>query len=314
MIDKAEFFLKNYLSEHNVQLSFNNQILKIETDDNKFEEYKKLKDKLSNYSFAKLTILNNQDDDESLKLAIDIKNLLSLALGRRIIFDNQSYWHNENERKVNRKMENNCNNGVQIIHDSKIENFLIKTLPKWSVLSEPEKTNYYIIINYLNQTRKDFIDDGILRTMQAWECAANYWTNKVELSDDFKELQKRINKTFKDWKKDFEYIDENGEMGANLKMPLNQEKLLLRLEKFIAESNLNIQAINPNLRELKKMRDLVAHQGKIKNSGIEANHILEPCIKALQLIVLKRLGYDGTIIDSKNNYRTFDKIERYFKE
>src|SRR5690606_15978053 len=106
MIDKAEFFLKNYLSEHNVQLSFNNQILKIETDKNKYDEYKKLKEKLSNYSFAKLTILNNQNEDESLNLAQDIKNLLSLALGRRIIFDNQSYWHNGTERKVNSKMEN----------------------------------------------------------------------------------------------------------------------------------------------------------------------------------------------------------------
>ncbi len=313
MIDKAEFFLKDYLLVQKVQLSFNNQTIKIETLKEKYEEYKKIKEELSDYSeFSILTITDNQDKDELLNLALDIKNLLSIALGRRIIFDKQSYWSNETQTIVNKEMSESTNFGVQIVPDFEIENFLKKTLPKWSELTKSEKTDFYIVTDYLNQTRKDFIEDRILRTMQAWECSANYWTKPVELSENLKELEKRIVKTYKDWKKETDYIDINGEIGTNLKISLNQEKLISRLENLILESNFNIQTVNPNLRELKEMRDLVVHQGKIKISGEQAIHILEPAIKALQIIILEKLGYDGLVIDSKNN-RVFNKIDGYFK-
>lgn len=314
MIDKGEFFLKNYLSKQKVELSFNNQIIKIETFKDKYEEYKKIKDRLSTCSeFTVLTITENQDKDELLNLALDIKNLLSIALGQRIIFDKQSYWINETQTIVNKEMNESNNLGVQIIPDSEIENFLNKTLPKWSEFTKEEKTDYFIVIDYLNQTRKDFIEDRILRTMQAWECSANYWTNSVELSEDLKELEKRISKTYKDWKKEINYNDINGEIGSNLKIALNQEKLISRLDKFILDCNFNKQTINLNLRELKKMRDLVVHEGKIETSGEQAIDILESGIKALQIIILKRLGYDGLVIDSENKWTVLNKIEKYFK-
>ena len=314
MIDKGEFFLKNYLSKQKVQLSFNNQIIKIETLKDKYQEYKKIKDKLSTSSeFTVLTITENQDKDELINLALDIKNLLSIALGQRIIFNKQSYWINDTQTIINKEMSESKNLGVQIIPDSEIENFLNKTLPKWSKLTEAEKTDYFIVTDYLNQTREDFIEDRILKTMQAWECSANYWTNPVELTQDLKELEKRIIKTYKDWRKEISYNDINGEIGSNLKISLNQEKLISRLDKFILESNFNKQTINLNLIELKKMRDLVVHQGKIKTPGEQAINILEPGIKALQIIILKRLGYDGLVIDSKNKWRVFNKIDKYFK-
>lgn len=234
-------------------------------------------------------------------------------MGQRIIFNKQSYWINDTQTIVNKEMSESNNLGVQIIPDSEIENFLNKTLPKWSELTKVEKTDYFIVTDYLNQTREDFIEDRILKTMQAWECSANYWTNSVELTPDLKELEKRIIKTYKDWTKEINYNDINGEIGTNLKISLNQEKLISRLDKFILESNFNKQTINLNLRELKKMRDLVVHQGKITTTGEQAIDILESGIKALQIIILKRLGYDGLVIDSKNKWRVFNKIDEYFK-
>lgn len=314
MIDKGEFFLENYLSKQKVQLSFNNQIIKIETFNDKYEEYKRIKDKLSACSeFTVLTITESKDKDEVLNLALDIKSLLSIALGQRIIFNKQSYWISDTQTIVNKKMSENYNLGVQIIPDFEIENFLNTTLYKWSELTQVEKTDYFIVTDYLNQTRKDFIEDRILKTMQAWECSANYWTNSVELTADLKELESRIIKTYKDWKKEINYNDINGEIGTNLKISLNQEKLISRLDKFISESNFNEQTINLNLRELKKMRDLVVHQGKIGITGGQAIDILEPAIKVLQIIILKRLGYDGLLIDSINGWRVFKQIDDYFK-
>ena len=47
-------------------------------------------------------------------------------------------------------------------------------------------------------------------------------------------------------------------------------------------------------------------------TGEEAIKLLEPGVKGLQLILLKKLGYDGLINDSKNNWRTMDKLDLYF--
>lgn len=313
MIDKAEFFLKDYFVEQKVQLSFNNQTIKIETLYEKYEEYKKIKEKLSQYSeLSILTITNNPNKDELLNLALDIKNLLSIALGRRIIFDKQSYWSNQTQTIVNSEMNESTNFGNQIVPDSRINNFLNKTLPNWTKLTKAEKTEFFIVTDYLNQTRKDFLEDRILRTMQAWECSANYWTSPVELPENLKELEKRIIKTYKDWKKESDYIDINGEIGTNLKISLNQEKLISRLENFLSESNFNTNLINPNLRELKKMRDLVVHQGKMKTKGEDAILILQPAITALQIILLKKLGYDGLVKNSKNKFYVYNKIGDYF--
>ena len=61
------------------------------------------------------------------------------------------------------------------------------------------------------------------------------------------------------------------------------------------------------------MRDSVVHQGKIDLAGENSIKIIEPAIKSLQIIILKKLNYSGLIIDSKDNWRTYIKIDNYFK-
>jgi hypothetical protein len=63
-----------------------------------------------------------------------------------------------------------------------------------------------------------------------------------------------------------------------------------------------------NLRELKRLRDQVAHTGRIEIKGTEAIHIITPAITGLQIIILRFLGYSGKIISGKENCRTFDYI------
>lgn len=314
MIDEAKFFLKNCFIEQKVQLSLNGQTIEIETIKEKYEECKKIKKKLSAYSdFSILTITAKQDKNESLNLARDIKNLLSIALGQRVIFDKQSYFKNNNHSIVFQEMIDSTNFGIQIIPHFEIQNFLNKTLLKWIELTEEEKKIFYIVTDYLNQTREDYLEDRILRTMQAWECFANFWTKPAELNKDLEELKKRIKKIFKDWKKVYDYNDLHGILFNNLNIALHQEQLISRLENFITECDFNCQKINLKLKELKKMRDLVVHEGIMNKSGDQAIDILEPAIKALQIILLKKLGYDGLVIDSENNSRVLNTIEHYFK-
>ena len=91
-------------------------------------------------------------------------------------------------------MSKNDNRGEQIIPDFQLKNFLGSTLPGWTRLSKPEKDDLFTITVYLNQTRHDFIEDRLLRTVQAWECSAFYWTKEMELPDDLKDLRDKLSK------------------------------------------------------------------------------------------------------------------------
>ena len=75
--------------------------------------------------------------------------------------------------------------------------------------------------------------------------------------------------------------------------PLDQEKLMLRLDKLIGQSGLRVEKIGLNLHMLKTLRDQVAHTGRIKIKGDDAIKYLQPGINGLQLILLRRLGYEG---------------------
>lgn len=247
-------------------------------------------------------------------IAIDIKNLLSIALGRRIIFDRQQYWFDGNADIVEKEMSKNYNAGKAIIPDSRIQEFLEQTLPKWRTYTKAEKTKIFIIINYLNQTSHDFIEDRILRTVQAWECFGHYWIEEIELTDELKDLKTRIKATYKAWKKERSYDDKNGEIGQRLGLSLDQEKLLLKLNKIVKQSGLKAEKIKLDLRVLKNLRDIVVHTGRINIDGPEAYSFLNPGVTGLQLIILKKIGYTGLVYGEKDGWRTITKIEEYFEK
>ena len=182
MVDRGEFFLKSYSINQVITIRFNGQTIQLSTDPIKLDKSEKLKIELNDLSeTGTLLICGLNDKKVLLNLAIDIKNLLSLALGKRIIFDKQVYWSGEGSESIERQMSKNENEGEQIIPDFEIMNFLEKTLPKWTEYSKQEKDDIYTITDYLNQTKHDFIEDRILRTVQACECASNYWLKTVDL-------------------------------------------------------------------------------------------------------------------------------------
>lgn len=314
MIEKSVFYLRNYILKEEIEFDYENQSIKINFQKEKFKKYNEIKKELyDNSDYSILSINRLQSKEDSLRLAIDIKNLLSFALGKRIVFNKQIFFIDKKQTLINKEMVENSNCGPQIIPDFEIKNFLLNSLSTWRKLSNSEKNIYHTIFDYLNQTREGFIEDRILRTVQAWECSANYWTDKTELSDNFKDLSKRISKTFKQWKIETGFEDINGALGSSYKNVLEQEKLMLRLEKFISKNRLNKECFNLDLKKMKDMRDLVVHQGKIDITGNDALEILEPSIKSLQLIMLKKLNYNGLVNDFKNNWKITNNIGNYFK-
>lgn len=313
MVDKAEFFLKGYSTDKSIKLTFDNYSINVKVDKEKVDKFEKLKGDLKETSETSiLTIIGSSDETDVRSIAVDIKNLLSIALGRRVIFDRQKFWSGDNSNLVETPMSQNENKGEQIIPDFKLKEFLDKTLPHWTKLSKREKDDIFTITDYLNQTKHDFIEDRILRTVQAWECSGFCWTKETELSDNLKNLKELIKQTFTKWKEDNSFIDRDGELGTRLISSLDQEKLMLRLEKLVKESGLLTEKINLDLRYLKNLRDQVAHTGRIQITGDKAVKYLLPGIKGLQLILLKRLGYDGKINSEKDGWHIVDDIRNYF--
>lgn len=314
MIAKGDFFLKGYVCEESFTLPFHDYTIALNINRNNIEKLEKLKSEERDLSETGILQISAIDSKENLEnLAIDIKNLLSIALGKRIIFDRQVYWANGDSKTLDKPMSKDDNQGEQIIPDFEIKNYLEQTLTIWTNYVKTQKDEIFTIVDYLNQTKYGFIDDRILRTAQAWECASNYWTEKIELSADLKELRGKINSVYKEWKNEKKYIDEDGELGKRLTIPLDQEKLMVRIEKLIKESGLSTSRLNLNLKALKNLRDKVAHTGKISIPGRESIKILHPAIKGLQLILLKRIGYNGLIIGERDNWITFENINEYFE-
>lgn len=313
IVDRGEFFLKGYDLSRQCDFIFNGHNIVILPNGQNLEESDRLKRRMSETSeTATMTIVRSCSQGELRNLAVDIKNLLSIALGRRIIFDRQRYWLNDDYEDVEHRMSSNENQGEQIIPDFELKNFLASTLPNWTNLSKAEKDDIFVITDYLNQTRHDFIEDRVLRTVQAWECSAFCWTPEIELSSELKDLRNRIKQVYKEWKGQTNFQDHNGELGKRLTLSLDQEKLVSRLDRLIAQSGLSIDRIDLDLKTLKNLRDQVAHTGRIKIKGDEAIKFLQPGIKGLQLILLDRLGYTGKVNGDDNGWCTIDDIGVYF--
>ena len=313
MIDKAEFFLKGYSTHKSIEFTFDKYSISVKVDKEKVDKLEKLKDELREVSETSiLTIIGSSDEAEMRSIAVDIKNLLSIAFGRRVIFDRQTFWAGDDFNLVETPMSKNDNKGQQIIPDFELKEFLDTVLPHWTKLSKKEKDDIFTITDYLNQTKHDFIEDRILRTVQAWECSGFCWTNETELLDNLKNLKELIKQTFTKWKGENNFIDKDGELGTRLTSALDQEKLMLRLEKLVKESGLLTEKINLDLRYLKKLRDQVAHTGRIQITGDKAVTFLLPGVKGLQLILLKRLGYNGKINSEKDGWHIVDDIKNYF--
>lgn len=209
-------------------------------------------------------------------------------------------------------MSKNHNIGEQIVPDFEIENYLNSTLGNWRKFSKKQKDDIFVITDYLNQTKIDFVEDRVLRTVQAWECAAKYWQEEIQLSEDLKDLRLKLKDTFNNWKKEKKFNDSNGELGKKILDSIEQEKLLSRLNNLITNQSLKAETISLKLRELKNLRDAVAHSGRINVPGSEAIEILEPGVFGLQLLLLKKLGYNGLVMSGKDGWRTFEKLESYF--
>lgn len=244
MIDRGEFLFKGYQINIPVRLSFKDYEISLTTNLQNVENHNKLMEELTLASETSTLTIKGIGDQEKLRdVAVDIKNLLSIAIGKSVTFDRQIYWVGQSKNQIEKVMSKNENKGEQIIPDFEISKYLTAALSIWGELSKDQKTDYFTIIDYLNQTRHGFIEDRILRTVQAWECSAFYWTQESKLPPELNDLKTRIKEAYREWQVNNSYKDFDGELGKRLTSALEQEKLMIRLEKLVSDSRLNTSKI-----------------------------------------------------------------------
>lgn len=304
----ARFYLK-YGNENLgkiKQIDLNGCQIKIEADNEKQDLLDRIdKDLELKRETYILSLKGLKSESEFSELAIDIKNLLSLGTGQNVIFDRQEFLHEDKINPVLRKMLDPVNSGFPIIKNSDLENFIIECLPNWKLLNKADKNTIYVSFDYLNQTKNGFIEDRILRTVQAWESLAKYWEIKAELVEPLKDLRKEILGVYKNWCKSEtnKKIDPKGDLGTDLARVIDRNKLLNKLENLASEYKLDYEILNIDFKRLIKLRDQVAHSGRIRHSAKESGDLMYSAIKGLQIIILNKLKYTGNIIvnPSKNS-------------
>lgn len=252
-----------------------------------------------------------------LDLACDIVRLLSFGSGSEVVFDR----HIIDGTEFNKEMVKTFNAGIAVIPSHNYKIFLSQTLSDYHIKDESFKKSLMIISKYLNQTKHGFVDDRIMVAMQAWETYLSLHKNSSNLQSSIKNLRREIRLVTDSWLE----ADQNKKLNNEIKLverihsSFSNEVLISKLLKLVKSNHLNYQELGIEFRKAKKYRDQVAHTGFIKNMKgkpeiIKGNVIqLESIVKGLQLIILKRLGYKGEIIDSENGWRTFNNINQYFK-
>src|SRR5688572_6676374 len=146
MSDKGEFLLKGYFVNQSISFNYMGQDIQLVTNKENVAKLEKLKieeDTVSETGILQIVAVD--DNEEKRSLAIDIKNLLSIALGRRVIFDRQKYWTGNNFETEERIMANSPNLGEQIVPDFELANYLQSTLPSWTNYSKKEKDDIFTI-------------------------------------------------------------------------------------------------------------------------------------------------------------------------
>lgn len=93
---------------------------------------------------------------------------------------------------------------------------------------------------------------------------------------------------------------------------VNEESARLRVQKLYDISELDQSRFRIDLDELLKVRNEVAHFGIMqkKREGLIFNLLDAVC--ALQLILLRRLGYSGRVMFHEDGYRTYVPISSLF--
>lgn len=280
---------------------------------------KKIKSDLWNLQLEGLTLTIKNDEatiEEFQKIANDITSLLSLAVGNDVIFNRQLFFL-ESELKLEYwRRKTGYEYGVEpCIAYNNINYYLERTVRNFERWNKEKKDTFHRVVNYINSSSRGYLEDRILRLCIAWECLARSWSEEKNVVNE--EL-KPFKKFLKDAIDGFE-LPENYDkdfikdrvIGA-----LDWQKLRTTLMKLLSQYKINHNKLGLDFKTLIKIRNDIVHSGQFKekySKEVLADLIFNNKL-GLQILLLRKLGYDKFIETHKNKWRTTIQINDLLTE
>jgi len=257
---------------------------------------------------------SNLSLEEFIKRATIITDLLSLAAGNEIGFNRQIYKYLDGSKcEVWRSQHLDDFGAYECVPHFRMSCYLKQCFPSWyEEISEAEKKTINVAVNYINSTSKGYLEERLLRITQAWELVSTDWIGDLnEVSEQIENLKVRLKESLKVWRNDFPEIDKTGFWTGRVLNSLSWDKSIVKAEQLASEYQINLEAINLDLKKLFNDRNSVAHSGRFKDYGEDRMPLIDSAVLGLQLILLRKLGYTGMIHTSENNWTTYKKVEEF---
>lgn len=257
----------------------------------------------------------NSSKDTFLSKAKSITSLLSLALGNDIVFNRQLYYQEDVlfQEDWRRMVDHNFGAGASIPNFD-LGVFLKKTLQIYENWNDEKKTIFYSTVTGINSSSRGFLEDRILRICIAWEGLAGSWSkNKKKSNPELEPLKKLLLETVEG--SNLPTNIDKGFIKTRISGSLDWERLINYLNNFSNQYLLNTDKLKLDFKSLVKVRDNIAHSGFYEKK-YTTNFILDLIYNhklALQVILLRELGYDGLVVTSENNWTTYTKMEELIK-
>jgi len=253
--------------------------------------------------------------DEYHEKAREIMLLLSLATGNGVTSYRQiAYLDNQQTMEVWHKFIGDDFGPGAIVPDFKLGKFLGEILPAWRLWEQDKKTQARLAIIYINLSGTGYLDTRIFQISQAWEFLAASWIPKGKLSSPECDLRKRITTSYREWKKEHPDIDPNGNWGDRVTFPFKWPIAKRQIESLAESGRIDLSKIGLDLEALKKIRNSVAHTGKMSLAQKKDNYqLLSAAQFGLQLLLLANLGYSGLVATANEGWKTYVPISNFFK-
>jgi len=202
-----------------------------------------------------------------------------------------------------------------IIEKIDLSEFLKKTLDNYEGLGSEKRSAIIRSIDYLNSSKRGYVEDRIFRVCLAWELLSAEYFPKYEIPPELKKLKDALKRTIKTWREEFPTIDPHGFFPDRVSKSLSWDKAITLMKSLADSENIDLDKVGVNLSELKELRDNVAHSGKFKKTykQKEIANLLDKAVLGLRVIILRKLGYLGNIQKPTGNFLYRTDISAFFK-
>lgn len=243
-----------------------------------------------------------------------ITTLLSLAVGNDVLYNRQFYYDEDNLKLEIWRRRIGYGFGVTpCIPDNFLKTFLEISLSKYESWEKKEKDIFISVLNYINSSSQGFLEDRLMRLCIAWESLASSWTVKKYINVDLKQFKLDIKKIIKDYPLPKSYDKEF--IIDRIYKSLDWEKSYQKIIQLLGEFKLDYDKLGIDLKSLLKIRNDIAHSGMFRTPY--SKEFLVELISlnklALQIILLKRLGYNNLVHISEDGWASNKNIEYFFK-